>query len=570
MMNLHAPSLRGLILSGLFSVLAASGCAGQAETESTSASVPAALSGNYVGCYTDEKTRDLTDEAVSAGSMSVETCVADCGKAGYAYAGVQYGKQCFCGNTYGKYGTSTSCNMTCSGDSAETCGGSYANSIYKVAAATTPPPPSSSASLGCYKDESTRDLTDQTSLSPVSVETCTSTCKSAGYAYAGVQYGSQCFCGNAYGKYGTATDCNMACNGKSSETCGGTWANNIYATGASSTTPTPPPPPPPAPSGSGTCSPSLSGPGGAGSANISGSQIPAYPKFTDAYTVTGLGSGDAGPIIQAALNAGHTQIIIPGSGSFGSPTQYKIATQVNVPAGVIIECEEGAQFLDPTACTDSMPGLFVWTNETASVTGAGMYGCMFKGTAVGSGYATSYNHVFVRIQESHNFTIEGNITTNSCGDADFRLDGSETSASDHGSTGNLIAFNSTNFAENGLAVINAWNNTVKCNYFNGGGVDEEPNHSFAQVGENTYTLNYTTGGGVSIGGNSTSCPPGSGVCAKDFVTKNVFIGPGPIYCECASDGSACDNKSFGGTWTGNLISGESCKCGGESGSTCGQ
>ncbi len=546
------------------------GCSSQAESDpATSASESSGLSG-YIGCYADEATRDLTDEAVSGGSMSVETCLSDCSKAGYAYAGVQYGKQCFCGDSYGKYGTATDCNMTCSGNSTETCGGSYANSVYKIAATTTPPP--STASLGCYKDESSRDLSDQTSLSPVSVETCVSTCKSDGYAYAGVQYGSQCFCGNSYGKYGTATDCNKACNGNSSETCGGSYANNIYPTGAAGggggttgggggTTS----------SGSGTCSPTLSGPGGAGAANIAGSEMPAFPKLSSAFTVTGLdtsGATDVGPMIQAALNA-HAQIVIPGSGSFGSPSKYKIATQVNVPAGAIIECEEGAQFQDPTACTDSMPGLFWWSNETASVSGAGMYGCMFKGTAVGSSYATSYNHAFLRLQSGNNFTIEGNITTNSCGDADIRLDGPESSASNHGSTGNTIAFNNTNFAENGIAVINAWDNTFKCNYFNGGGVDEEPNHDYAQVGENTYTLNYTTNGGVSIGGNGTSCPEGSGVCAHDYVTKNVFIGPGPIYCECNSDGTACDNKSFGGTWSGNLFSNESCKCGGSS-TACGE
>ena len=47
--------------------------------------------------------------------------------------------------------------------------------------------------------------------------------------------------------------------------------------------------------------------------------------------------------------------------------------------------------------------------------------------------------------------------SNSCGDADIRLDGPESSASDHGSTNNLIAFNDMENAENGIALINAWN-----------------------------------------------------------------------------------------------------------------
>ncbi len=331
--------------------------------------------------------------------------------------------------------------------------------------------------------------------------------------------------------------------------------------------------------GSGTCSPTAAGPGGAGAANVPGSNVPAFPALANAFTVTGLdasGNADVGPILQAAVNA-HAQIIIPGSGSFGSPSRYNVVTQVNVPAGVIVECEPGAQFLDSTACTDNMPALFEWSSETASVAGAGMYGCMFRGTAAKIDSPTSYNHAFLRLQSAKGFTIEGNMTNNSCGDADIRLDGPESSASNHGSTDNLIAFNNTENAENGIALINAWNNTVRCNTsFNGGLLDEEPNQSFAQCGENIITKNYmaltmdppgTYWSGFSVGGNGQSCPPGSGVCATDTVTDNVldsggFTAPSRVYCECNAAGDACDNASFGGQWSGNILAGgTSCRCG---------
>ena len=330
--------------------------------------------------------------------------------------------------------------------------------------------------------------------------------------------------------------------------------------------------------GTGVCSPTASGPGGAGAANVAGSNVPAFPTLGSAYTVTGLdasGNADVGSIIQAAVNA-HSQVIIPGSGSFASPSKYNVKTAVNVPAGVILECEPGAEFQDSTACTDSMPGLFIWSG-TASVTGAGMYGCGFRGTAANIAVPTSYNHVFIRLQSAKNFTIEGNHTTNSCGDADIRLDGPENSASDHGSTGNLVAFNDTEFAENGIAIINGWNNTVRCNTsFNGGLLDEEPNQAFAQCGENLITQNYMAltqdppgsyWSGFSVGGNGTSCPAGSGVCATDTVTDNVlnsggFVQPSRVYCECNEAGDACDNSKFGGTWSGNILTGgTSCRCG---------
>jgi hypothetical protein len=330
--------------------------------------------------------------------------------------------------------------------------------------------------------------------------------------------------------------------------------------------------------GTGTCAPTSSGPGGAGAANVAGSQVPAFPSLTNAYTVTGLdttGNADVGAIIQQALSS-HSQIIIPGSKTFGSPYRYNLQTPVQVPDGAIIECETGAEFLDSSACTASMSGLFVWSG-TASAAGAGMYGCMFKGTAASINVNTSYNHSFIRLQSANNYTIEGNYTTNSCGDADIRLDGPEDSATDHGSTGNVVAFNDMEHAENGIALINAWNNTVKCNTaFDGSMLDEEPNHSYAQCGDNTITQNYMAlrtalpagyESNFSVGGNGTSCPQGEGVCATDTVTDNVINTGGfspvyTVYCECNAAGTACENASSGGKWSGNTLAGGTrCACG---------
>jgi regulation of enolase protein 1 (concanavalin A-like superfamily) len=90
------------------------------------------------------------------------------------------------------------------------------------------PPCTPGQYLGCYGDSGTRDLSTALGLSPVSVETCEAACGAAGFTYAGLQYASQCFCGDSYGSYGPSTNCNMACNGNASETCGGGWANSVY------------------------------------------------------------------------------------------------------------------------------------------------------------------------------------------------------------------------------------------------------------------------------------------------------------------------------------------------------
>jgi hypothetical protein len=63
-----------------------------------------------------------------------------------------------------------------------------------------------------------------------------------GYPYAGVQYGESCLCGNRYGRYGAADNCNYRCTGDPHQTCGGFSANSVYATGvAAHPVATPPP-----------------------------------------------------------------------------------------------------------------------------------------------------------------------------------------------------------------------------------------------------------------------------------------------------------------------------------------
>ena len=53
---------------------------------------------------------------------------------GYKFFAVANGKNgnCFCGNSYGKYGKApeSDCNMPCPGNSSWMCGGSYINRVY--------------------------------------------------------------------------------------------------------------------------------------------------------------------------------------------------------------------------------------------------------------------------------------------------------------------------------------------------------------------------------------------------------------------------------------------------------
>lgn len=84
-----------------------------------------------LGCFKDSnKPFDLDGFLERSSSNTPESCVAKCRAKGFAFAGVQYGQSCLCGNSYGKQGKSTACNMKCTGDGSKICGGLYCNSVY--------------------------------------------------------------------------------------------------------------------------------------------------------------------------------------------------------------------------------------------------------------------------------------------------------------------------------------------------------------------------------------------------------------------------------------------------------
>ncbi|CBJ25805.1 conserved unknown protein [Ectocarpus siliculosus] len=63
-----------------------------------------------------------------------------------------------------------------------------------------------------------------------SAETCKAAC--VGYAYYGLQYREECFCGTEdedYTIYGESNNCVASCTGDASSTCGGNWAMDVYA-----------------------------------------------------------------------------------------------------------------------------------------------------------------------------------------------------------------------------------------------------------------------------------------------------------------------------------------------------
>ena len=103
------------------------------------APAPEIDSPNYVGCYRDKGDaggawgRDLDKYFYNSNNMTITQCIEDCKALGYKYAGLQSQNQCFCGDSYGKFGEAPGeCNKRCIGDKEMICGGTWANSIYET------------------------------------------------------------------------------------------------------------------------------------------------------------------------------------------------------------------------------------------------------------------------------------------------------------------------------------------------------------------------------------------------------------------------------------------------------
>ncbi|KAK3075865.1 hypothetical protein LTR53_000438 [Teratosphaeriaceae sp. CCFEE 6253] len=182
------------------------------------------------GCYNDSgASRTLSNTQYLQVPMTVEACTSACVADGYTYAGLEYAGECYCANTLRTYAapvTDGRCYMSCNGDQDETCGGPNGLSLYQL---------TGWYDVGCWNDTvGSRSLRyQQYGIASVNVQTCTAACKKAGYSLAGVEYGSECYCDKAPQNYGgPAVDgsvgCNMPCQGRPDQVCGGPGRLNVY------------------------------------------------------------------------------------------------------------------------------------------------------------------------------------------------------------------------------------------------------------------------------------------------------------------------------------------------------
>jgi hypothetical protein len=187
--------------------------------------------------------------------MTIEACQAFCTTENYALAGVEYSSQCYCSNTLASTSSVgyNGCTFTCSGNTAETCGGSGALSLFNNTAYTYPSNPqlvNHYFYLGCYHEGATSRLLSGASYSNstgMTVESCTAFCQAnmPNGVYAGVEYGQECYCATSLpsnavleADVGHST-CNMLCKGNDHEFCGAGNLLNVYEYRSNQTTTVP-------------------------------------------------------------------------------------------------------------------------------------------------------------------------------------------------------------------------------------------------------------------------------------------------------------------------------------------
>mmetsp|Transcript_24191 Transcript_24191/g.59226 ORF Transcript_24191/g.59226 Transcript_24191/m.59226 type:complete len:1073 (+) Transcript_24191:176-3394(+) len=88
--------------------------------------------------------------------------------------------------------------------------------------------------MGCFADSDERAMNANgySSDPKMTIQMCVDMCAHEGYAFAGLEVGSECFCDDDYTRWGEwdQSRCRSGCKGDTAEECGGPWALSVYAT----------------------------------------------------------------------------------------------------------------------------------------------------------------------------------------------------------------------------------------------------------------------------------------------------------------------------------------------------
>ncbi|KAL3608668.1 hypothetical protein FPOAC2_03674 [Fusarium poae] len=138
-----------------------------------------------IGCYTEATSGRALPNGRGVDSPTVAECVDACSSGNFVYAGVEYGGECYCGNSFTDGSVPApiaDCSMLCNGNSSEYCGGPNRLNVYQLNAAysaSLPTSSSTSSSSSSTSSTSTWTLTSSTSTSSSSSASSTGSTSSS-------------------------------------------------------------------------------------------------------------------------------------------------------------------------------------------------------------------------------------------------------------------------------------------------------------------------------------------------------------------------------------------------------
>ena len=157
--------------------------------------------------------------------LTIEKCLEACKFE--KYAGLGAGQNCFCDDKLNSIDVlaDSACNMKCTGDQSQNCGGDMKLNVYSI---DSPQPFTGQ----CLQDYASGDriIGDVFRVFPstITIEKCLEFCKN--YKLAAVR-DLHCFCANEFAREAQIlpdSDCHLQCEGDTSQSCGGTTKNNVY------------------------------------------------------------------------------------------------------------------------------------------------------------------------------------------------------------------------------------------------------------------------------------------------------------------------------------------------------
>ncbi|TVY80927.1 WSC domain-containing protein [Lachnellula suecica] len=262
---------------------------------------------SFQGCITESTTgRALSSKTFANDSMTLESCASFC--SGYQMFGLEYGRECYCGNSLGAGSVNATnqadCSFPCSGDSTEFCGAGSRLELYSKLSSNT----------STSKTTSTTATTSSSALSTTTTPVGPTIVPSAGlYTYFGCltegtstrALGAASFPNNnqtvalcasscsAYNYFGV--DCSTVCAGDSTAYCGAGNRLNVYIkNGTLSTT--------------SSSSSSLTS-----SSSSSSSQSQTSPVQTSSSTVSAVSVSSTSSIVSTTPSSSQTQTSTPSS-----------------------------------------------------------------------------------------------------------------------------------------------------------------------------------------------------------------------------------------------------------------